>query len=60
MNATNEALASPIFDANEIPRLQFAGEHTNTYHYASVHGAIETGWREADRLLQTYNNALKN
>lgn len=57
MNATNEALAVPIVDANGFPRLQFAGEHTNTnQHYATVHGAIETGWREADCLLNAYLN----
>uniref|UniRef100_A0A6P7GHY5 Spermine oxidase-like isoform X2 n=1 Tax=Diabrotica virgifera virgifera TaxID=50390 RepID=A0A6P7GHY5_DIAVI len=47
--------------------IQFAGEATNRDHYSSVHGAIESGYREADRLKdflkdnkRTYYDHLKN
>lgn len=33
------------------PLLQFAGEATHSHYFSSVHGAIETGWREADRII---------
>ena len=29
----------------------FAGEATNEKHFSTVHGAIESGWREADRII---------
>lgn len=30
--------------------LLFAGQATSQNHHSTVHGAIETGWREAQRL----------
>ncbi|XP_014295470.1 uncharacterized protein LOC103569609 [Microplitis demolitor] len=48
-----EDYAEPIL-LNDIPVLQFAGE-ASTYHSSTVHGAIESGWREADRLINFYN-----
>jgi spermine oxidase len=32
-------------------RVLFAGEATNEKHFGTVHGAIESGWREADRII---------
>ena len=32
--------------------LCFAGEATNTHYYSTVHGAVESGWREAERLIK--------
>lgn len=32
----------------------FAGEATHPCFYSTVHGAIITGWREADRLITHY------
>lgn len=35
---------------NRIPRILFAGEATAGKLYSTTHGAIISGWREADRL----------
>ncbi|PSR82152.1 amine oxidase [Coniella lustricola] len=32
--------------------LRFAGEHTSGNHFATVHGALLSGWREADAILK--------
>lgn len=56
MNASNVDLAEPLLlTASQRPVIQFAGEATNEQHIASVHGAVESGWREADRLIEFYN-----
>ncbi|EDV96203.1 GH15343 [Drosophila grimshawi] len=48
-------LESPLTDVCGKPRLLFAGEATSKTHYSTVHGATETGWREADRLNGFYS-----
>ena len=40
-------LAKPIAGG----RILFAGEATHEKYFSTVHGAIETGWREADRFI---------
>ncbi|KAM9808653.1 peroxisomal N(1)-acetyl-spermine/spermidine oxidase [Syngnathus typhle] len=35
----------------------FAGEATHPCYFSTVHGALLTGWREADRLLAHYSSA---
>ncbi|KAJ4422143.1 hypothetical protein N0V82_003227 [Gnomoniopsis sp. IMI 355080] len=32
--------------------LRFAGEHTSRNHFATVHGALTSGWREAHAILK--------
>lgn len=49
-------LAEPVVDSKGVPRLLFAGEATNSNHYSNVHGALETGWREADRIINMTNS----
>lgn len=39
---------------DEVPRLFFAGEHTSRNYFASAHGAIQTGLREAARIANIY------
>ncbi len=33
-------------------RLRFAGEATHPHRWSTVHGAMETGWWEADKIIQ--------
>ncbi|XP_044599466.1 protein anon-37Cs-like isoform X3 [Cotesia glomerata] len=47
-----EDYAEPIL-INDKPVLQFAGEGSSV-HWGMVNGAIESGWREADRLINYY------
>ncbi|XP_049292454.1 peroxisomal N(1)-acetyl-spermine/spermidine oxidase-like [Anopheles funestus] len=47
-------LATPLTDAANKPVVMFAGEATSHKRYSTVHGAIESGFREADRLLSLY------
>ena len=44
-------LAEPVADSKGSVKLFFAGEATHEHHYSNVHAAVETGWREADRIL---------
>ena len=41
-----ENLAKPIEN-----RIFFAGEATNPKHYATVHGAMESGYRAAEEIM---------
>ena len=41
-------MAEPEMDG----KLLFAGEATHPQHFSTVHGAIETGWREAERITE--------
>lgn len=52
--ASAEDLAHPVASKNGNDLLLFAGESTHATHFATVHGAIETGYREAERLIQFY------
>uniref|UniRef100_T1H025 Amine oxidase domain-containing protein n=1 Tax=Megaselia scalaris TaxID=36166 RepID=T1H025_MEGSC len=45
-------LANPIIESNGSPILLFAGEATHDHYYSTVHGAVETGWREADSICE--------
>uniref|UniRef100_A0A6P7G591 Peroxisomal N(1)-acetyl-spermine/spermidine oxidase-like n=1 Tax=Diabrotica virgifera virgifera TaxID=50390 RepID=A0A6P7G591_DIAVI len=50
-----EVLQQPISDFLGVPLLQFAGEATNPTHHSTVHGAVESGFREANRIIELYN-----
>ncbi|XP_012534082.1 uncharacterized protein LOC105835392 isoform X2 [Monomorium pharaonis] len=44
-------LAEPIVNGSK-PVILFAGEATHDHYYSTVHGAVETGFREADRIIE--------
>jgi spermine oxidase len=50
-NVTAKDLGSPIFDDGGVPRLLFAGEATHSGFYSTAHGAVESGYREAQRIM---------
>lgn len=47
-----EEFQRPVVTA-EGGLLRFAGEHTSRDHFATVHGALLSGWREADAILKS-------
>lgn len=53
-NSKVSDLVSPISKPSGCPIIQFAGEATHEHFYSTVHGAIETGIREATRIMQFY------
>lgn len=53
-DAKTQDLASPILNHVGCPIIQFAGEATHEYFFSTVHGAIETGIRESQRLIDFY------
>ncbi|XP_066261243.1 spermine oxidase-like [Euwallacea similis] len=51
--ASAEDLSKPLI-VNGKPTVLFAGEATHGYLFSTVNGAMETGYREADRLIEFY------
>ncbi|KAJ8927282.1 hypothetical protein NQ314_020285, partial [Rhamnusium bicolor] len=49
-----EKLAIPLKYEHGNPSVVFAGEATHPYYFSTVHGAIESGYREADRIISIY------
>uniref|UniRef100_A0A182QW37 Amine oxidase domain-containing protein n=1 Tax=Anopheles farauti TaxID=69004 RepID=A0A182QW37_9DIPT len=48
-------LAEPLTArAGTFPIVQFAGEASHPQFYSTVQGAVASGWREADRLIELY------
>ncbi|GAB6025469.1 hypothetical protein CHUAL_011209 [Chamberlinius hualienensis] len=57
---SNNELAKPVYEnrnGEEIPIILFAGEATHPYYYSTVHGAMDSGIREADRIIQLYGGS---
>lgn len=51
---SNKLIASSV---SRLPRVMFAGEATAGKLYSTTHGAIITGWREADRLIDSLSGS---
>ena len=49
-------IAEPAMDG----RLLFGGEATHPHYFSTVHGAIEAGWREANRIIGKTKNKSKS
>ncbi|KAI4479606.1 hypothetical protein M0804_011003 [Polistes exclamans] len=47
-------LANPILSSKGKPLLMFAGEATHETYFGTAHGAIESGIREAERIMIHY------
>ncbi|GJQ84321.1 hypothetical protein Trydic_g5259 [Trypoxylus dichotomus] len=56
IDATAEDLARPLSAKDGKLTLLFAGEATHPYFYSTAHGALETGFREAQRIIELYAN----
>lgn len=54
-DSCRQILAKPEKNAEGKDVLFFAGEATNNIHYSTVHGAIESGHREAGRIIHTHS-----
>lgn len=50
----SKQLAEPVYNVKNSPVILFAGEATHSKYYSTVHGAIESGFRESDRLISLY------
>ena len=45
----NTPPTSPELLSRPVGRILFAGEATHPHFFSTVHGAVESGWREAER-----------
>jgi hypothetical protein len=56
---TNETspqqLAIPLQDNEGKLKILFGGEATHEHFFSTVHGAIESGYREAERIIKLYS-----
>ncbi|BET01729.1 Flavin containing amine oxidoreductase [Nesidiocoris tenuis] len=59
LNTSAAALAEPVKNFYGKEMLFFAGEATHDYFYSTVHGALESGWREGERLATKYRKVAK-
>lgn len=50
--ATPSALAEPVYNSNGRPRIFFAGEHTSAGFSGYSNGAVETGFRAGEEVLE--------
>jgi len=50
-----ESLAMPL-TVNEVPRVLFAGEATHKEYFSTSHGALLSGQREADRIINFHQS----
>lgn len=55
LKTSSTHLAHPLCDSLGKPTLLFAGEATSEHYYSTVHGAMEAGQREAQRLTDFYS-----
>lgn len=48
--ASSHILSMPVMNRDDVPMICFAGESTSPHYYSTVHGAIESGLRESQRI----------
>ena len=49
---------TPELLSRPVGRLLFAGEATHPHYFSTVHGAVESGWREAERAKNISNKNI--
>ncbi len=54
LNTSARVLAQPLYNYLGKPTLLFAGEATHDHYFQTVHGAIESGYREATRITNLH------
>jgi spermine oxidase len=57
LEASADNLAAPLTDCSKTPRILFAGEATHGHYFSTVHGAVESGYREAGRLIKYHSDS---
>ncbi|XP_037045061.1 protein anon-37Cs-like [Bradysia coprophila] len=57
--ASPSVLAEPVHDSNGRPRIFFAGEHTSAEFSGYSNGAVETGYRAAEEVLERPSSGTK-
>lgn len=50
--ASPSELAEPVYNSNGRPRIFFAGEHTSAGFSGYTNGAVETGFRAGEEVLE--------
>jgi monoamine oxidase len=56
-NSHREIFQTPLVNKDGA-ELRFAGEHSSQNHFATVHGALLSGWREADAIIESVASAV--
>ncbi|XP_039758714.1 spermine oxidase-like isoform X1 [Pararge aegeria] len=58
-DASAKALSEPLYHGDSFPVVGFAGEATSYHRHNGVHGAVEAGFREADRFIDSFKKGTK-
>lgn len=59
ITGVSETRHREVFGRPLSERLFFAGEHTSRDHFATVHGALISGWHAAEAVLEADDNVRK-
>ncbi|KAL7036438.1 hypothetical protein ACKWTF_008810 [Chironomus riparius] len=54
-NVSTDDLAETLFDTTNKPRVLFAGEHTDHLYSSNAHGAVNSGFRAANEIIDYYS-----
>ncbi|XP_070509988.1 spermine oxidase-like [Chironomus tepperi] len=54
-NVTSNDLAETLFTPTKKPQIKFAGEHTDPAYSSNAHGAVNSGFRAAQEIIDYYS-----
>lgn len=57
--ATPIMLAKSILSIDKKPVVLFAGEATHEKYSGYTHGAVESGWRAGNEIIEFYKNTIE-